>query len=266
MKLSVVKVGGNIIDNQEALHAFLKQFNALEGPKLLVHGGGKIASELGKEMGITPNMVNGRRVTDKATLDLVTMVYGGLINKNLVAVLQAMGCNAIGLTGADGNTIQSVKRPVKEVDYGFVGDVQGVNAYLLQMYLKEGFVPVFAPLTHDLEGNMLNTNADTVATEVAKALAEVGYEVSLKYCFDKPGVMLDLQDADSLVKELTPVNYATLKEEGVIAEGMLPKLHNAFQAVEAGVEEVVLGLAEGILQQQPFGTVVKAEDKLAATS
>lgn len=256
MKVSVLKVGGNIIDNKEQLPLFLKQFAELKGPKVLIHGGGKIASEFGKQLGIQPQMVNGRRVTDAETLDVVTMVYGGLINKNLVAKLQALGCNAVGLTGADGNLIQSVKRPVQEVDYGFVGDVIKVNGSFLKLFLEGGYVPVIAPLTHNLEGQILNTNADTMATESAKALANEGVEVSLKFCFDKLGVMRDLDDDDSLIKEIDFEHYQKLKDDGVIVAGMLPKMHNAFGAIEAGVKEVYLGISDNLLKEEPLGTKI----------
>ncbi|MEH0154307.1 acetylglutamate kinase [Limibacter armeniacum] len=256
MNVSVIKIGGNIIDNEQECAAFLKQFAELKGAKILIHGGGKIASEMGTRLGIQPNMVNGRRITDADTLEVVTMVYGGLVNKNLVASLQALGCNSLGLTGADGNLITAIKRPVGEIDYGFAGDVTGVNTEVLEALLNANFIPVVAPLTHNQQGQLLNTNADTIATELAKALASKGYEVSLRYCFDKPGVMLDLSDPNSLVTEMNTSLYEQLKKQGVIAAGMIPKLHNAFDATNAGVTNVYMGLAENLLQEKPYGTAV----------
>lgn len=236
----VVKIGGNILDNPERLHAFLVDFAQLSGPKLLVHGGGKIASAIGQKLGITPNLVDGRRITDAETLALVTMVYGGLVNKQVVAKLQALGCNAIGLTGADANIIPAQKRPVKTIDYGFAGDVaapETINAQALVSILQLGITPVFAPLTHDAKGSMLNTNADTIASVLATALASQ-YKVQLLYCFEKKGVLSDASDEDAVIPHIDTTGYKTLKENGVVNAGMIPKLDNAFAALQQGVEAV----------------------------
>lgn len=244
-KLVVIKAGGNIIDNEERLTSFLKDFSALDCKKILVHGGGKIATEIGHEMGIEPVYKDGRRITDEKTLRLVTKVYGGLVNKNIVAELQANDCNAIGLTGADGNIIQAQKREVKETDYGYVGDVPegGVNAEALKTLIEGSMVPVLAPLTHDGNGTMLNTNADTIAQEVAKALAS-HYEVQLVYSFEKKGVLKNVDDEDSVIPVITKPDFQQMIDEKTIFEGMIPKLHNAFEAVAHGVKSVTIGKAE----------------------
>ncbi|WP_457287020.1 acetylglutamate kinase [Pedobacter sp. UYP24] len=256
-KLSVIKIGGNVIDNSEKLHQFLLDFTALPGDKILVHGGGKIATELGDSLGVTAKMVEGRRITDIETLRIVTMVYAGLINKNIVAQLQARGSNAIGLTGADGNIIKAVKRPVKEIDYGFVGDLDehSVSADALESLLKAGMVPVLCAITHDGDSQLLNTNADTIASAVAVAMAK-HYETALIYCFEKSGVMRDIDDDSSLVREIRMDELDTLKAEGVVSGGMIPKLHNAFEAIKSGVEVVYIGKADELSQidQQNFGT------------
>jgi acetylglutamate kinase len=244
----IVKIGGNILDNPERLQSFLSDFAQLPGPKLLVHGGGKIASAFGQRLGITPHMVEGRRVTDAETLELVTMVYGGLVNKQVVAKLQALGCNAIGLTGADGNIIPAQKRPVKTVDYGFVGDVVGpesINVAALEAIIEAGLTPVFAPLTHDSQGNMLNTNADTIASVLATALA-TKYKVQLVYCFEKKGVLQNAEEDDSVIPHIHTEKYKTLKEEGVVHAGMIPKLDNAFAALQQGVAQVLICEAEAL--------------------
>ena len=245
MELQVIKIGGNIIDNELKLAAFIKDFAAIEGYKILVHGGGKVATELGKKLGIEPNYVNGRRITDKPTLDLVTMVYGGLINKNIVAALQAAGCNAIGLTGADGSVIPAEQRVVKDIDYGYVGDVRSehVNTGLIKLLLHNGYVPVFAPLTHDSKGLLLNTNADTIAQEIAKSMAPF-MPVQLIYCFEKRGVLIDAGDDDSVINSITKIDFAELMEKELISGGMIPKLENAFAAIEQGVSKVIIGHAE----------------------
>ncbi|QHL88926.1 acetylglutamate kinase [Nibribacter ruber] len=248
-KLNVIKIGGNVLDNVDNLERFLTDFALLPGLKVLVHGGGTIASEIGKKMGMEPIMINGRRVTDANTLHLVTMVYGGLLNKNLVAQLQARRCNALGLTGADANVIPAHKRPVKDIDYGFVGDVESpdqVNVPFLASLAQQGIVPVFAALTHDGEGNLLNTNADTIASTLAVALSRQ-FEVNLMYCFEKKGVLLDVHDATSVIHHLQPGYYQELKDKGVIFAGMLPKLDNSFAALEQGVKAVVIGDAADIL-------------------
>ncbi|AOM76711.1 acetylglutamate kinase [Pedobacter steynii] len=256
-KLSVIKIGGNVIDNSEKLHQFLLDFNALPGDKILIHGGGKIATELGVSLGIEAKMVDGRRITDIETLRIVTMVYAGLINKNMVAQLQAKGCNAIGLTGADGNIIRAVKRPVKEIDYGFVGDLDGasVSSATLDSLLRAGLTPVLCAITHDGESQLLNTNADTIASAVAVAMSSL-YETVLVYCFEKRGVMRDVEDDNSLVPEIRMQEFESLKQEGVVSGGMIPKLHNAFEAIKSGVSAVYIGKADELPQinDQGFGT------------
>jgi acetylglutamate kinase len=243
--LTIVKIGGNIIDNSQKLHQFLLDFTAMPGKKILVHGGGKIATELGISLGIEPKMVDGRRITDIQTLRVVTMVYAGLINKNMVAQLQAKGCNAIGLTGADGNIIKAVKRPVKTVDYGFVGDldVDSVSSTTINTLLKGNLVPVFCAITHDGDTQLLNTNADTIASALAVAMSSL-YETKLVYCFEKKGVLRDVEDEDSLVKEIKLEEFEDLKEQGIVSGGMIPKLHNAFEAIKQGVKAVYIGKAD----------------------
>ena len=253
-KLTVIKVGGKIVEEEATLNQLLADFSAIEGYKVLVHGGGRSATKLAAQLGIESRMVNGRRITDAETLKVVTMVYGGLVNKNIVAGLQAKGINAMGLTGADMNVIRSVKRPVKEVDYGFVGDVEKVNADLLANLIRQGVVPVMAPLTHDGQGSMLNTNADTIAGETAKALAEL-FDVTLVFCFEKKGVLSDESDDDSVIPVITPELFKDYVEQGVIQGGMIPKLENSFSAIDAGVSQVVITLASAIHQQG--GTVIK---------
>lgn len=255
--LYVIKIGGNVIDNSENLHYFLKDFSALPGDKILIHGGGKIATDLSHTMGIEPKMVDGRRITDIDTLRVVTMVYAGLINKNIVAQLQRYRCNAIGLTGADANLIKAAKRPVKDVDYGFVGDLSAasVDREKLAAILQTGIVPVFSAITHDGEGQLLNTNADTIASALAIALAET-YKVSLVYCFEKKGVLLDVADESSVLREISSSEFDRLKADNIIAGGMLPKLQNAFQAINSGVSEVYIGKSEELqmLGREQFGT------------
>lgn len=253
-KLTLIKVGGKIVEEEDTLKQLLYNFSAIEGYKLLVHGGGRSATKLAAQLGIESKMVNGRRITDAETLKVVTMVYGGLVNKNIVAGLQAKGVNAMGLTGADMNVIRSVKRPVKDVDYGFVGDVQKVNAELLTNLIRQGIVPVMAPLTHDGQGTLLNTNADTIAGETAKALAQF-FEVTLVFCFEKKGVLRNENDDDSVIPVITPEEFKTYVEQGVIQGGMIPKLENAFSAIEAGVKQVVITQATAINEEG--GTVIK---------
>lgn len=238
--INIVKIGGNVIENGQELDAFLGIFAELPEPKILVHGGGKLASDMAKNLNIPVEMTQGRRITDAETLDVITMVYGGKVNKNMVAKLQAKGCNAIGLSGADGNTILSVKRPVKEVDFGFVGDVVSVNSAVIVSLLSAGLTPVFCAITHDKNGQLLNTNADTIACELARSLTET-YEVTLNYCFEKAGVLHDVSDEKSVIKHIDAKKYAELVEHGIVSEGMLPKLHNCFYALEGGVECVKLG-------------------------
>jgi acetylglutamate kinase len=256
-KLSIIKIGGNVIDNSEKLHQFLLDFITLPGKKVLIHGGGKIATELGDSLGIEAKMVDGRRITDIETLRIVTMVYAGLINKNVVAQLQAKGCNAIGLTGADGNVIKAMKRPVKEIDYGFVGDLDpsSVSSQTLDNLLKAGLVPVLCAITHDGDSQLLNTNADTIASAVAVAMSGL-YETSLIYCFEKRGVMKDIDDEHSLVQQIRMDEFEGLKQAGIVSGGMIPKLHNAFEAIKSGVGAVYIGKADELSQidQQNFGT------------
>lgn len=237
----LLKIGGNILNDPAALAGALDYFAALTGPAVLVHGGGRRAEETMRQLGLDPVMVNGRRLTDAATLEVVTMVYAGLINKRVVAELQKRGTNALGLSGADGDAIRAELRPVSEVDYGFAGDVRRVNAELLKMLLDAGLRPVLCPITHDGRGQLLNTNADTIAAATATALAGVGMRVSLRYCFELPGVLRDVADPDSIISEITPASYASLRAEGTVGGGMLPKLDNAFAALAEGVAEVVIG-------------------------
>lgn len=256
-QLTVIKIGGNVIDHSEKLHQFLLDFSALPGDKILVHGGGKIATELGLSLGIAPKMVEGRRITDIETLRVVTMVYAGLINKNMVAQLQAKGCNAIGLSGADGNVIKAVKRPVKTIDYGFVGDLNehSVSVSTLDSLLKGKLIPVLCAITHDGDTQLLNTNADTIAAAVAVAMSRT-YETRLVYCFEKKGVLSDVEDDNSLVKEIKSNDFETLKQQGIVSGGMIPKLHNAFEAIKNGVKAVYIGKADELPQidKEGFGT------------
>lgn len=253
-KLTIIKVGGKIVEEEATLRKLLQDFSALEGYKILVHGGGRSATKIASQLGIKSQMVEGRRITDAETLKVVTMVYGGLVNKNIVAGLQSLNVNALGLTGADMNLIRSEKRPVTTVDYGYVGDVKEVNATLLVSLIKQGIVPVLAPLTHDKEGNMLNTNADTIAGETAKALA-TSFDVTLVYCFEKKGVLRDENDDNTLIPLINRNTFTQLVTEGIIQGGMIPKLENSFQAIEAGVKEVIITKADAIAPGQ--GTCVK---------
>ena len=253
-KLTVIKVGGKIVEEEATLNRLLDDFATIEGHKVLVHGGGRSATKIAAQLGIESKMVNGRRITDSETLKVVTMVYGGLVNKNVVAGLQARGVNALGLTGADMNVMRSVKRPVKEVDYGFVGDVEKVDASLLSDLIYKGVVPVMAPLTHDGKGHMLNTNADTIAGETAKALAAL-FDVTLVFCFEKKGVLRDENDDDSVIPLITPAEFKHNVADGVIQGGMIPKLENSFAAIDAGVSEVIITLASAISGEE--GTRIK---------
>ena len=272
-KLYVIKIGGNIIDNEEKLAAFIKDFAYLfgtlintlhntplgdggkkRGRGLLVHGGGKLATKLAADLGIEQQMIDGRRITDAATLKIVTMVYAGAINKNVVAQLQAHGCNAIGLSGADGNAIKAHTRPPVispsgggDIDYGFVGDVDAVNTQLLQSLLEQNIAVVLAPITHDGQGLLLNTNADTIAQEAAKALSSI-YDVELIYSFEKSGVLMDADDDSSVISTINPTYYQELKEKQIIFAGMIPKLDNAFAAINSGVSKVIIGKAEQLQQ------------------
>ena len=255
MKLTLVKVGGAIVENADSLSSLLDKFASIEGHKVLVHGGGRSATRIAERLGLPQQMVAGRRVTDADTLRVVTMVYAGLVNKNIVAQLQARGINALGLTGADMNVISSHRRPPKQVriddgstqtvDYGFVGDIDQVNADLLADLIAKGVVPVMCPIGHDTQGSLLNTNADTIAAEVAKVLAR-NFEVTLVYCFEKRGVLRDADDDDSVISCITQAEFPVLVEQGIVSGGMLPKLENAFDAIRAGVQEVVITRADAL--------------------
>ncbi len=258
-KLYVVKIGGNVLDDADLLSSFLTDFASIREPKILIHGGGKIATKVGDQLGITSNYVKGRRITDGSTLDLVTMVYGGLVNKQIVSALQNLGSNALGLTGADGNMIKAVKRPVKDIDFGFVGDITpaSVNSALLHFLLKQNTIPVFAPLTH-ADGKMLNTNADTIASVLAIALSK-HFDVRLIFCFEKKGVLRHVEDENSVITHLPKSLYAELLEENALLDGILPKLENAFAAIDAGVKEVLIGEATGLLHnigKETDGTLI----------
>lgn len=286
--IRIVKIGGNVVDNPELLREFVRDFAAMPGMKVLVHGGGVMASQMQKEMGMVPKMVEGRRVTDEEALKVVTMVYAGWCNKNIVALLQAEGCNAIGLSGADGNAIKAMKRPPvhveslgEMVDYGFVGDVtaESVNAGFIYSLLEKGIVPVFNAINHDGQGNLLNTNADTIASSVAIAMANYRYrsprevcsrceecthcsddgrlthETELIYCFEKDGVLYDKDDDSSVIPEIDKARFASLKAEGRVADGMIPKLSNSFKAIDSGVARVVIKHARNL--SGPVGTTLK---------
>ena len=257
MELTIIKVGGKIVEEPDSLQTLLADFAKIEGYKLLVHGGGRSATKIAAQLGIESQMVNGRRITDADMLKVVTMVYGGLVNKNIVAGLQAQGVNAIGLTGADMNAILSIKRPVAEVDYGFVGDVQQVNGEMLSHLIRQGIVPVMAPLTHDGNGHLFNTNADTIAGETAKALAPY-FDVTLIYCFEKKGVLKDEHDDNSVVPFITRQDFIRYVESGIIQGGMIPKLENAFSAVDAGVGQVIITQASAI--GTDAGTVIRNKE------
>ncbi len=237
--ITVVKVGGAVVEDEERLSTLLDEFCKLEGRKVLVHGGGRSATSIAASLGVESKMINGRRITDAAMLRVVTMVYGGLVNKNIVAKLQARGENALGLTGADMDVIRSHKRPVKDVDYGFVGDVEKVDGQRLFSLIENGVVPVMAPLTHDGNGTMLNTNADTIASETAKALAAYA-NVTLVYAFEKNGVLANPDDEDSVIHKIDSQSYEEMKASGVVGGGMIPKLDNAFAAISAGVVNVAI--------------------------
>ena len=239
-KLKVVKIGGHVIENRDALFLFLKGFAALKGPKILVHGGGKEATQMAKTLGIQVQMIEGRRVTDAQNLNLITMLYAGKLNKSIVAQLQGLGCNSLGLTGADGNSILAVKRPITPVDFGFVGDLTGVNQNLFELLLTTGITPVCCALTHDGKGQLLNTNADTIAATLASALSK-NYEVSLYYCFEKKGVLADLEEETSVIPLINKHSYLELQAQGKLHTGMLPKLKNCFTALEDGVKQVFIG-------------------------
>ena len=254
-KLTIVKVGGAVVEDEAQLSQLLKDFSAIEGRKVLVHGGGRKATKVAESLGIESKMVNGRRITDAEMLSVVTMVYGGLVNKNLVARLQANGVNALGLTGADIDVIRSHKRPLKDgVDFGFVGDVDKADGKMLSRLIEEGITPVMAPLTHDGEGHLLNTNADTIASETAKALAPY-YDVTLFFCFEKKGVLRHPDDDDSVIPVITRADFIIYKTDGTISGGMLPKIENALSAIDSGVSKVIITLATAL--DGHSGTTIK---------
>lgn len=255
--LRIIKIGGNVIDHPDLLDKFLKDFATLKGAKILVHGGGKLANKLANDLGYEAKLVDGRRITDEKTLEIVTMVYAGLVNKNIVAKLQALESNALGLSGADGNAIKAMKRPIKEIDYGFVGDIpdDAINVNLLSKLLSENFVPVFSAITHDGTGQLLNTNADTIASVLAVALSKL-YRCSLIYCFEKKGVLENIKDENSVIKEIKSSSFITLQQQGIISDGMIPKIYNSFEAISKGVEEVLIGASHDLtlLETDSFGT------------
>lgn len=263
-KLTVIKVGGKIVEDDATLAQLLKDFSAIEGAKVLVHGGGRSATKIASQLGIESTMIGGRRITDAEMLNVVTMVYGGLVNKNIVAKLQACGINALGLTGADMNVMLSHKRPLKKVkmddgteqmvDFGFVGDVDNCDGKMLATLIGEGVVPVMAPLTHDKQGNLLNTNADTIAGETAKALAPY-FDVTLMYSFEHAGVLRDAEDENSVIELITAQSFEQLKADGIVNGGMIPKIENALEAVNAGVKQVIITKADAI--DGKHGTVIK---------
>lgn len=252
----MVKIGGNIIDTPEALHSFLGKFASIPGPKILIHGGGKIATSMAANLGIESQMIDGRRVTDADSLRIVTMVYAGWINKSIVASLQALKCNAMGLTGPDGGFVISKKRNPIPIDYGFVGDIEQVNAAGLAGLISSGFSPVFAPITADISGQLLNTNADTMAQALAIALSE-HFEVTLTYCFEKKGVLMNPNDDDSVISNISHTNFAQLKADGIVSAGMIPKLENALKAIAQGVQTVRLCHAD-FVSQPDKGTLIQA--------
>lgn len=252
--LKVIKIGGNIIDNEDVLQTFLENFSKIKDSKILVHGGGKLATQLAGKMNVEVKMVDGRRITDKHTLDIITMVYAGKINTNIVAKLQAHQCNAIGFTGADGNSIVAEKRPVKTVDYGFAGDILKVNTNTLEILLNNNITPVFCAITHDRQGQLLNTNADTIASELAIAFANL-YKTELYYCFEKNGVLQDVNDDDSVIEKINSKTYKTLVDQNIIANGMLPKLDNCFHAVNNTVYKVHIGKPEMLFGSTPHTTI-----------
>lgn len=244
-RLFIIKIGGNIIDDEKKLSSFLKDFAAIKEKKILVHGGGKLATKLAQQMNIPQQMIEGRRITDAETLKIVTMIYAGYINKNIVAQLQAFDCNAIGITGTDGNSLLAHKRVHPMLDYGYVGDIDVVNLNFFKNLIEQNLTPVIAPITHDKKGQLLNTNADTIAQEIAKALSAF-YNVELIYSFEKSGVLLDVNNEESVIHKLNADYYKELKQEGKIFAGMIPKLDNAFTALNSGVKKVIIGKAEEI--------------------
>ena len=253
--LQIIKIGGNIINDKETLSTFLFNFSQIKGLKILVHGGGKKATVMANDLGLQPKMIGGRRITDEANLEIVTMVYAGLLNKNITAQLQLNNCNAIGLSGTDANCILAHKRIIKDIDYGFAGDVDEVNSEVIKLFLENKMTPIFCAITHDKKGQLLNTNADTISSEIAKALSS-DYEVELVYCFEKNGVLKDVNNDDSVIERINKKTYKDLKHKNIIAEGMLPKLKNCFEALENGVKKVIIGNPEVIsIRNQKYTTL-----------
>ena len=252
-QLTIIKVGGKIVEETDSLEKLLTDFASVSGNKILVHGGGRSATKMAGRLGFETKMVDGRRITDDDMLDVVTMVYGGLVNKNIVAQLHRHGVKAIGMTGADADVIRSHRRPVVTIDYGHVGDVDACDATFLSSLIEQKIVPVMAPLTHDGQGQLLNTNADTIAGEVAKAMAHK-YDVTLIYCFEKKGVLMDADDDESVIPHISEPEFERLKQQGIVQGGMIPKLENAFQALHQGVRKVVITRADAITQNQ--GTII----------
>jgi acetylglutamate kinase len=258
-KLSVVKIGGNVIEDATALESFLTDFSHMTGLKILVHGGGKKATAMAHQLNVPVKIVDGRRITDALNLDIITMLYGGKINKSMVAQLQSIDCNALGISGADGNAIQAVKRPVKKIDYGFVGDIVAVNGSFFGHLLAQGLTPVCCAITHDKKGQLLNTNADTIAATIAKTMSAY-FEVSLWYCFEKQGVLENIENEDSVIKVITPKKYKKLKAANSIHSGMIPKIDNCFDALNAGVNVVKIGAAKMITGNENH-TTIKINDE-----
>ena len=254
-KLSIVKIGGNIIENKRELSKFLKLFSNLDGHKILVHGGGKRATQVGEKLGVEAKLSGGRRITDGQSLEVVVMVYAGLINKNIVAELQAYNCNAIGLSGADGNAILAHKRPVKAIDYGFAGDIDRVNFQTVSRLLEAKLVPVFCAITHDRKGQLLNTNADTIASEIAISMS-ASYNSTLYYCFEKKGVLRNIEDLNSVIEHIDHTSYKDLLNRGVIADGMIPKLENCFHALSKNVGQVCIGDTSMLQDGSNFYTTI----------
>jgi acetylglutamate kinase len=253
-KLNIVKIGGAIIEDKNKILPFLKNFTAIKGPKILVHGGGKRATAWAEKIGIPVQMKDGRRVTNKETLDLITAIYAGLVNKTIVAYLQGLKCNALGLSGADANAIEAEKRPVESIDYGFVGDITKVNIKWFNQILNQNIIPVCCAITHDRNGQLYNTNADTISAEIGKAMAKE-FDVKISYCFEFPGVMRDIKDSSSLIRKITKKSYHNLLLNNIISKGMIPKLHNAFDAIEGGVNEVAIGNIKMINQAIPHTSI-----------
>lgn len=253
-KITVVKIGGNVIDDPAVLKRFIADFAAMPGPKILVHGGGKVATRLAERLELKVQMVDGRRITDKGTLDVVTMVYAGLVNKQLVASLQAEGCNALGMSGADGNAVTARRRAPQPIDYGFVGDIEKVDSRLLGRLLEAGVTPVFCAIMHDGQGTLLNCNADSVASAIALGAAQVA-PTDLVFCFEKAGVLRDPEDDTTLIREITAATYAPLKADGTVSKGMIPKIENALKAIEKGVRSVTIKHSDNLLNDT--GTVIR---------